>query len=115
MSFMKLRKFYYLFATVALLSQLLGLIFCGDAACLQGRSDEDCVTLLCSLLAEHAKSTPTPDDDPNNSCQCFCHLLIDLPRTTLCPAPLGVTPFHTSEKLQLVSTPIRDIDHPPSA
>jgi hypothetical protein len=110
----RLKKIYWLLGSVLLSSQLLGLIFCGDAACLQGGSDESCTTLLCGLLAKHTSAPPTSDCD-SDSCQCLCHLLIDLPRTNLQVALLAVAQFHIVEASQCFSTPAHDIDHPPLA
>jgi hypothetical protein len=116
MSFMNSRKFYYPLETVALLGQLLGLVFCGDVVdCLQGGSDENCATLICGLLAKHAATEPKPTSDNglDNSCQRFCHVLIDIPETTLYLAPLVAMPHNTSKVLHFFPEPIRNIDHPP--
>jgi len=110
----RVKKNYWLFGSVLLFSQLLGVIFCGDADCLQGGSDESCTTLLCGLLAKHSSAAPAADND-SNSCQCFCHLLIDLPKTNLQPGLFAVTQLHLVEALHCISTPVHDIDHPPLA
>jgi hypothetical protein len=109
-----LRRVSFLSASIILMSQIIGLIFCGDAECLQGGSDESCTTLLCGLLAKHSSAAPTTDDD-SNTCQCLCHLLIDLPKTNLEAASCSVTQLHIIEALQCFSTPVHDIDHPPLA
>ena len=113
MRFVNLQKFYCLFAVILLTTQCVGLVFCGDIECLQGSSDEACAALICGLLGKHASTAPASNDTQKNSCQCYCHLLADLPKITLAIAPLKITPFHFSEALLLVSAPVHDIDHPP--
>ena len=81
---------------------------------MQDLSDENCVTLLCVLPAQQGSSVPDPDGDHNDSFQCFCHLLIDLPKITICSAPLAVASYQANEVLICYTAPIRDIDHPPN-
>jgi|GEM_PF-3297781 len=115
MSFVSLQKFFNPLAKAALLVQIIGFFFCGDADCLQGSSDENCVTLVCSLLSKHTTPISPSDDEDSTSCQCFCHLLIDSPKITLGAALLVATPLHASEELHFFLEPIRNIDHPPLA
>jgi len=114
MRFLTSRKFYYLLAAILLAGQIAGLVFCGDADCLQG-SDANCAALVCSLLAKHTMPIPNSDSRQNNSCTCPCHFLIDTPKTTLYARPLVATPHHTREVVHFFSEPIRNIDHPPLA
>jgi len=114
MRLISLRKLHHLLAALTLSTQILGIVFCGDADCLQGDSDENCATLLCSFLGKHSEPKPISNDQ-NSSCQCFCHVLIDLPRITLYAAPFAGAPHYANEVLHLFSEPIRNIDHPPLA
>jgi hypothetical protein len=107
------RQFCSYLALATLLGQLLGLVFCSDADCLQGGSDENCATLLCGLLAKHSSPATASGSGTNDSCQCFCHVLVDLPKTSLHASLLSATPLRATEILPLFSAPIRDIDHPP--
>jgi hypothetical protein len=113
MSFVNLRKLYYWLGAITLFCQVLGLIFCGDADCLQGGSDADCAALICGLLGKHAATNPASNDSANDSCQCYCHSLITLPQITLNAVHLATTPFHAGEIRPLVSLPVRSIYHPP--
>jgi len=115
MRFISLRKLHHLLIALTLSTQILGIVICGDTDCLQGDSDENCVTLLCNLLGKHSDPRPISNDNQNSSCRCFCHVLIDLPRITLHAAPFAVTPHYANEVLHLFSEPIRNIDHPPLA
>ena len=92
---------------------MLGLIFCGDADCLRGGSTENCAALTCNLLGKHSESAGTAASHQGSSCQCYCHGLIDFPEVRPEATPFAAVPFHASEVLQLVSSPVRNIDHPP--
>ncbi|MDZ7344932.1 MAG: hypothetical protein ONA90_10520, partial [candidate division KSB1 bacterium] len=115
MFFRKPKKSLLLLGLVLLAGQGLGLIFCGDIACLQGSSDENCATLVCSLLSKHSAPISPSDSSQNNFCQCFCHTLIDLPTTILRAASRAAAPLSASVAQHFFSEPIRDIDHPPVA
>jgi len=115
MRFASLQKFFNPLAKAAVLVQIIGLFFCGDADCLQGSSGENCVTLVCSLLSKHTTPISPSDDENSNSCQCFCHLLIDSPKITIGATLLVATPLHASEELHFFLEPSRNIDHPPLA
>ena len=115
MRFSNLRKIFHLFAALLLAVQLAGVVYCGDADCLQGSASADCAALICGLLGKHAATNPASGDSSNDSCQCYCHGLIALPKITLDAVPLAAIPFHAGEMLPLVSSPIRDIYHPPLA
>jgi len=113
MQFANLKKLFHLFAALLLAVQLVSVVFCGDADCLQGGTDENCDALICGLLGKHAAANPAADDGQGNSCQCVCHLLIDVPRITLNAVPFAAAPFHAGAMRRLVSSPIRSIYHPP--
>lgn len=115
MQFAIIRKFYHLLAALALAIQLIGLVFCGDADCLQGGASADCAALICGLLGKHAATNPASNDSANDSCQCYCHSLITLHQITLNAVHLAATPFHAGEIRSLVSSPVRSIYHPPLA
>ncbi len=111
----KLETLFKTIAAMMLVGQFLGLVFCGDSNCPRGDSEENCAALICSLLSKHSVPISQSSCNPNNSCQCFCHFLIDTPKTTLYARPLVATPHHTSEVVHFFSEPIRNIDHPPLA
>jgi len=112
---LSMKNVYWLLGSVLLFSQLLGFIFCGDANCLQGKSDENYATLLCAILAKHAVPASESDDSSDYSCDCYCHLLLDLPKIDLYATPLNVTPLYTTDVLHFFVTPVYDIYHPPLA
>ncbi|MDL1878489.1 hypothetical protein FBQ85_25510 [Cytophagia bacterium CHB2] len=107
------RKFCSYLACVTLVSQLLGLVFCGDVDCLQGGSDENCATLLCGLLAAHSSPPAAASSGANDSCQCFCHLLINFSQINLQAAVLNIAQLHMFEESHFFAAPSREIDHPP--
>jgi len=113
MRFGQLRKFFHLFAALLFVVQLAGVVYCGDADCLQGSASADCAALICGLLGKHAATNPASGDSSNDSCQCYCHGLIALPKITLNAVSLAATPFHAGATLRLISSPIRSIYHPP--
>lgn len=113
MRLVNIRKSCHLLALFLLVFQFCGLIFCGDADCLQGGSTENCAALICNLLGKHSAPASTADNTQSSSCQCYCHGLIDLPKITLDAVPFATAPFHAKEALLLVSSPIHSIYHPP--
>lgn len=50
----------------------LSLFWCGDPECLTGQSNEDCASLVCSLLDKH--ETASSASGSTNDCSCVCHL-----------------------------------------
>lgn len=110
---LKRQKFCSYLACVTLVGQLLGLIFCGDTDCLQGNSEESCTTLLCSLLAAHSSPPAQAGSGANDSCQCFCHLLINFPQINPQIAVLNIARLHMFEESHFFPAPAREIDHPP--
>ena len=109
------KMLFHLLAAVLLGLQLMNVVFCGDADCLQGGSEENCTTLICNLLGKHSAPASTADNGQSSSCQCYCHGLIDLPKITFDALPYAASPFHANEAQQLVSSPVRSIYHPPLA
>jgi hypothetical protein len=71
--------------------------------------------LLCSVLGKHDTSESTPGSSTESDCECFCHLLIDLPKIDLCAALLNSTTLHPTEVLHFFAAPVYDIYHPPLA
>ncbi|HWP83129.1 MAG TPA: hypothetical protein VNN76_10795 [Bacteroidota bacterium] len=51
----------------------LSLFWCGDPDCLTGNSNEDCASLICSLLDKHDTSSSTSGAS-SNDCSCVCHV-----------------------------------------
>lgn len=51
----------------------LSLFWCGDPDCLTGKSNEDCGSLICSLLDKHDASSSTSGAG-SNDCACVCHV-----------------------------------------
>lgn len=91
------------------------LFFCGDADCLNGKSDEDCASLLCSLLNKHDAPSHDASGGNDKDCSCVCHL------------PVVMTPafsfdYHPITRdntlvatLFVTSAPNRLVYHPPAA
>jgi hypothetical protein len=50
------------------------LLWCGDADCLTGMSNEDCASLICSLLNNHDSSRDNSLGTNAVDCSCICHL-----------------------------------------
>lgn len=115
MRFVNLKNILPFFAALLLAVQLVGVVFCGDTDCLQGGTDENCDALICGLLGKHGAANPAANDGLDNSCQCVCHLLIDVPQITLNAVLLAATPFHVDATLRLISSSVRSIYHPPLA
>ncbi|MCK6620830.1 MAG: hypothetical protein HUU32_10590 [Calditrichaceae bacterium] len=115
MNFISWRKVYHFLAVITLLGQVFGLVFCGDADCLQGGPDNDCATLVCSLLGKHTTPAPASDGGSNDNCQCFCHQLIHLPNLTPYVVPCYSAAYYPHESPHFPSTPVYNIDRPPSA
>ncbi len=113
MRFVNFKNILPFFAALLLAVQLVGVVFCGDTDCLQGGTDENCDALICGLLGKHAAANPAADDGQDNSCQCVCHLLIDVPKITLNAVLLAAAPFPVGATLRLISSPVRSIYHPP--
>jgi hypothetical protein len=92
----------------------VSMFMCGDANCLAGDSNEDCASLLCSLLSKHNNASQNPSGDAAKECSCVCHL-----PTILTPA-LGFD-FHPIShshnlitSLRLPAAPNRLVYHPPA-
>jgi hypothetical protein len=110
-----MRKAFFLLPSLILMSQTMAILFCGEVDCLQGKSDENCATLLCSILARDAAPVSAPDHGSATACDCYCHILIDLPKIDLCATHLDVTTLYTVKVLHVFVTPVYDIYHPPLA
>jgi hypothetical protein len=91
------------------------LFFCGDADCLNGNSDENCASLLCSLLNKHGAPSQEASSGDAKDCSCVCHLPI-----VISPAfSLGYHPITSDNtlvaNLPVPSAPNRIVYHPPAA
>ena len=115
MLFFNLKTTLNIIAAMMLMAQCLGLVFCGDSNCLRGDSEEDCESLICSLLSNHSTPAPASASGTDHSCQCFCHLLIDPPNIAMFVSPFDNGPHFTGEAVQFLAEPVRNIDHPPLA
>ncbi len=51
----------------------LSLFWCGDPDCLTGNSNEDCASLICSLLDKHGTASSTSGTS-SKDCSCVCHV-----------------------------------------
>jgi hypothetical protein len=93
----------------------VSLFFCGDADCLNGNSDEDCASLLCSLLNKHHVPSQGASGGNAKDCSCVCHLPIVLsPAFSLDYHP--ITCDNTLVvNLPFSSAPNRLVYHPPAA
>jgi len=54
------------------------LVWCGEAACRSGTSDDQCTSLICSLLDNHG----TPDHGQKGNCSAECMCLCHMPTIT---------------------------------
>jgi len=61
-------------ATLLVLCFTLSLFWCGDAACLDGGSDEACAALVCSLQSKHDSDGTSSLDGNSSDCSCVCHV-----------------------------------------
>lgn len=54
----------------------IALFWCGDADCINGTSDDNCASLVCSFLGKH--KTPSSESSTKNvaQCTCLCHVPI---------------------------------------
>jgi hypothetical protein len=50
------------------------MFMCSDADCLTGNGDEDCASLLCSLLSKHETAPQNAASGMNKDCSCVCHV-----------------------------------------
>ena len=59
---------------VVLFCFTISLIWCGDADCLSGSGEDNCASIVCSLLVKHddVSAKDVQQDAPN--CTCVCHL-----------------------------------------
>lgn len=91
------------------------MFMCGDADCLTGAGDENCASLLCSLLSKHDAASQNAASGADKDCACVCHV----------PTVAGhifnfsyhpVTQYNTAfATLQISSIPPRLVYHPPAA
>ncbi|MDZ7290317.1 MAG: hypothetical protein ONB44_08560 [candidate division KSB1 bacterium] len=93
----------------------VSLLFCGDADCLNGNSNEDCASLLCSLLNKHdASSSHDSFRGAGKDCSCVCHL------PAVIPPVFGFDyhPLSLDNSLTAVTfvpaAPVRLVYHPPA-
>ncbi len=50
------------------------MFMCGDAECLTGNGDENCASLLCSLLNKHETTSQQAASGADEDCSCVCHV-----------------------------------------
>jgi hypothetical protein len=93
----------------------ISMFICGDADCLRGKSNENCVSLLCSLLHKHASPSQNSQSGAGNECSCVCHVLTIIgPTFSFNYHPMAQ--YNTAiVMLQISSAPNRLVYHPPAA
>lgn len=115
---MKRISTYLIFPTGFLLALCFtaSLFWCGDAECLTGAGNEDCTSLICSLLDKHdASSTQNSLGGSSKDCSCVCHV------PTVAAEPHGVSYVPTAQYyVSVVTSNIpssleRLVYHPPIA
>jgi len=91
----------------------VSMFMCGDADCLTGNGDENCASLLCSLLNKH----DAPSQDAASSakdCSCVCHA----PTITTSTFSFAYHPSSYENAFTLIvsvpSAPNRLVYHPPA-
>src|SRR5574342_744650 len=52
----------------------VSMFMCGDDDCLTGNGDENCASLLCSLLNKHAATSQNAASGADKDCSCVCHV-----------------------------------------
>jgi hypothetical protein len=114
-SYTSFQKFYCMLAILLLASQLFGLALCADVDCQQSGTDTNEASWDGCVLSECSTSASATHLTHGSLCGCLCHLLFDPPMTSLYAIPCGAVPFTTEEIRHLFTSPINDIDHPPSA
>ncbi len=89
--------------------------YCGDAGCLNGNSDENCASLLCSLLNKHEAASQHAASGANKDCSCVCHWPAVM-------TPVFIFAYHPTihnhifaSSLFVHSIPNRLVYHPPAA
>jgi hypothetical protein len=91
------------------------MFMCGDAECLTGDGDENCASLLCSLLSKHEAASPDNFDGNAKDCSCVCHV----PTITASTFSFNYHPISYENAFILTasipSAPNRLIYHPPLA
>ncbi len=106
---------YAIHPTGSLLAILftVSLLWCGDADCWSGASDDQCASLICSLFANHQGSSQEEHGDCAAECSCICHM------PTLPVLAFGVE-YHppmfnrtTDIVTSVPLSPTRTIYHPP--
>lgn len=105
-------KFAYLLLTICF---AFSLFMCGDADCLTGKSNEECVSLLCSLLNKHDLPSHGPFDVNAKDCSCVCHMPIVIASAFELNYPPISQDNSSKAILPVTSAPNRLVYHPPAA
>jgi hypothetical protein len=92
----------------------LSLFMCGDADCLTGNGDENCASLLCSLLSKHDAASQNAASGASKDCSCVCHVPTAIvPIFSFCHYPASQY-NRAVVSLQISSAPHRLVYHPPA-
>jgi len=89
----------------------VSLLWCGDADCWSGSSDDQCSSLICSLFANHLESKE--DGSASSDCSCVCHVPTMLAR--VCDTEYHPPVLNSGIEITIAtpSAPSRPIYHPP--
>lgn len=93
----------------------VSLLWCGDADCWSGSSDDQCASLICSLFINHSGSSQDGNGDSSTDCTCVCHM----PTIPIHAFGFEYDPPVFNRGIDIVATvppsPTRPIYHPPLA
>jgi len=100
-------------ATFLIVLVAVTLVWCGDAECWTGESEDECTSLLCSLLSRDDPGSGDQGCASSPDCTCTCHL-------SIIPVSATVVDYHppvfngaTDVVSSVPPPPIQPIYHPP--
>jgi hypothetical protein len=53
---------------------IISLVWCGDADCLSGEGNNNCASIVCSLMGKHDDQGTSTEQEDAPDCTCVCHL-----------------------------------------
>ena len=55
---------------------MVSLMWCGDVDCLTESAEDECTSLICSLVASNHGPSRDEGGDDSSDCTCVCHMLL---------------------------------------
>lgn len=92
----------------------VSLVWCGDAECWSGSSDDQCASLICSLFANHNGSSKD-ESGTRSDCACDCHVPTIVQHTCDTSYYPPVVNAGIDVVKSSLSAPPRPVYHPPLA